>query len=70
MVAPRELELPYYLGVTKQRVRGFTVLAEIIGRTAVPFVKQFIVPAARRDGADLLEYVVPEIAEVISGKKN
>ena len=70
MVASRELELPYYRGVTRQRGRGFGALAQVIGRTAVPFVKKFIVPAARRLGADLLEYAVPEMAEVISGKKN
>ena len=70
MVASRELELPYYRGVTRQRGRGFGALAQVIGRSAVPFVKKFIVPAARRVGADLLEYAVPEMAEVISGKKN
>ena len=69
MVASRELELPYYRGVTRQRGRGFGALAQVIGRTAVPFFKKFIVPAARRVG-DLLEYAVPEMAEVISGKKN
>ena len=69
MVASRELELPYYRGVTRQRGRGFGALAQVIGRTAVPFVKKFIVPAARRVGADLLEYAVPEMAEVIIGKK-
>ena len=70
MVTSKELELPYYRGVTRQRGRGFGALAQVIGRTAVPFVKKFIVPAARRVGADLLEYAVPEMAEVISGKKN
>ena len=69
MVASRELELPYYRGVPRQRGRGFGALAQVIGRTAVPFVKKFIVPAARRVGADLLEHAVPEMAEVISGKK-
>ena len=70
MVASRELELPYYRGVARQRGRGFGALAQVIGRTAVPFVRKFIVPAARRVEADLLEYAVPEKAEVISGKKN
>ena len=70
MVASRELELPVYRGVTRQPGRGFGALAQVIGRTAVPFVKKFIVPAARRVGADLLEYAVPEMTEVISGKKN
>ena len=31
----------------------------------IPFV-----PAAKRVGADFLEFAVPEIAEVVSGKKN
>ena len=70
MVASRELELPYYRGVARQRGKGFGALAQVIGRTAVPFVKNVIVQAARRVGADLLEYAVPEMAEVISGKKN
>ena len=70
MVASRELELLYYRGVTRQRGRGFGTLAEVIGRTAVPFVKKFMVPAARRVGADLLDYAVPEMTEVISGKKS
>ena len=30
MVASRELELPYYRGVTRQRGRGFGALAQVI----------------------------------------
>lgn len=70
MVASREIELPYYRGVSRQRGRGFGALAQVIGRTAVPFIKKFIVPAARRVGADLLEYAVPELANVVGGKTN
>ena len=70
MIASRELELPCYRGVKRQRGRGFGALAQVIGRTAVPFVKKFFVPAARRVEADLVEYAVPEMAEVISGKQN
>ena len=55
MVASKELELLYYRGVTRQRGRGFGALVQVIGRTAVPFVKKFIVPAVRRVGADLVE---------------
>ena len=56
MDASRELELPYYREVTRQRGRGFGALAQVIGRTAVPFVEKFIVPAARSVGTGLLEY--------------
>ena len=70
MVASRQIEIPYYRGVGRQRGRGFGALAQVISRTAIPFLRKFIVPAAKRVGADLLEFAVPEIAEVVSGRKN
>ena len=70
MVASREVEIPYYRGVGRQRGRGFGAFAQVIGRTAIPFLRKYIVPAAKRVGADLLEFAVPEIAEVVSGRKN
>ena len=36
----------------------------------MPFLRKYIVPAAKRVGADLLEFAVPEVADVVSGKKN
>ena len=70
MVAARQVEIPYYKGVGRQRGRGFGALAQVIGRTATPFLRNYIAPAAKRVGADLLEFAVPEIAEVVSGRKN
>ena len=70
MVASREVEIPFYRGVGRQRGRGFGALPQVIGRTAIPFLRKYIVPAAKRAGADLLEFAVPEIAEVVSGRKN
>ena len=70
MVASRQVEIPYYRGVGRQRGRGFAALAQVIGRTAIPFLRKYIVPAAKRVGADLLKFAVPEIAEVVSGRKN
>ena len=70
MVASREVEIPYYRGVGRQGGRGFGALAPVIGRTAIPFLRKYIVPASKRVGADLLEFAVPEIAEVVSGRKN
>ena len=69
MVASRQVEIPYYRAVGRQRGRGFGALAQDIGRTAVPFLRKYVVPAAKRIGADMLEFV-PEIAEVVSGRKN
>ena len=54
----------------RQRGRGFGALAQVIGRTVIPFLKKYVVPAARRIGADMLGFAVPEIADVASGKQN
>ena len=70
MVASRQVEIPYYRGVGRQRGRGFGALAQVIGRTAIPFLRKYVVPAAKRIGADMLEFAVPEIGEVISGRKS
>ena len=70
MVGSNTLELPYYKGNGRQRGRGFGALAQVIGRTAIPFLRKYIVPAAKRVGAGLLELAVPEVADVVSGKKN
>ena len=70
MVASNTLELPYYKAIGRQRGRGFGAPAQVIGRTAIPFLRKYIVPAAKRVGADLLEFAVPEVADVVSGKKN
>ena len=70
MVASRKVELPYYKGLGRQRGRMFGALAQAIGRTAITFLKKYVVPAARRIGADMLEFAVPEIADVVSVKQN
>ena len=43
---------------------GFASLAQVIGRTAIPFLRKYVVPAAKRIGANMLEFAVPEIGEV------
>ena len=70
MVASREVEIPFYGGVGRRRGRGFGALAQVIGTTAIPFLRKYIVSAGKRVGADLLEFAVPEIAEVVSGRKS
>ena len=69
MVPSRQVEIPYYRAVVRQRGGGFRALAQVIGRTAIPFLRKYVVPAAKRVGADLLELAVPEIAEVVTGRK-
>ena len=70
MVASRQVEIPYYRVVGRQRGRGFGALAQVIGRTAIPFLRKYVVAAAKRIGANMLEFVAPEIGEVISGRKS
>ena len=70
MVASNTLELPHYKGIGRQRGRGFGALAQVIGRTAIPFLRKYIVPAPKCVGADLLEFAVPEVDDVVSGKRN
>ena len=70
MVASRQVEIPFYRGVGRQRGRGFGALAQVIGRTAIPFLREYFVRAAKCVGADLLEFAVPKTAEVVSGRKN
>ena len=70
MVASRQVEILYYRGVGLQRGRGFGALEQVIGRTAIPFLRKYVVPAAKRIGADLLEFAAPEIGGVISDRKS
>ena len=70
MVASRQVEIPYYRAVGRQRGRGFGALAQVIGRTEIPFLRKYVVPAAKRIGADMLDFALPEIGEVISGRKS
>ena len=61
-------DLPYFRGYARQTDRGFGALAQTIGRTAIP-LRRYVVPAAKRAGADLIEIAAPEIGNVLTGKK-
>ena len=69
MVAQSSANFPIFRGHARQRGRGFGALAQTLGRTAIPFIKKYIVPAAKRIGAGLFEIAAPEIGEVFSGRK-
>ena len=70
MVASRQVEILYYRAVRRQRGRRFGALAQVIGKTAIPFLRKYVVPAAKRIGADMLEFAAPEIGPVFSGRKS
>ena len=53
MVAPQSsANFPIFRGHARQRGRGFGALAQTLGRTAIPFIKKYTNPAAKRIGAD------------------
>ena len=70
MLAPRQVEIPFHRDIGRQRGRSIVALAQAIGRNPIPFLHKYIVPAAKNVGTDLLENAVPEIADVVSGRKN
>ena len=64
----KQEEIPFNRGAGRQHERGFGAFAQVIARTATLFLLKFIVPAAKRVGAGLLENAAPENADVVSGK--
>ena len=70
MVASRQVEIPYYRRFGRQRGRGFGALAQVIEGTAISFLRKYVVPAAKRIGADLLKFATPKIRAVFTGRKS
>ena len=50
MVASKQVEITFYRGIGRQRGWGSSALAQPFGRTAIPFFRNYIVPAAKRVG--------------------
>ena len=69
MVAPRQVRIPYYRCCGQQRGRGVSALVQIIWRRKFSSLRKHVVPAAKRVSVDLMEFAVPEISEVVSGRK-
>ena len=57
-------DIPIFRGQARALER-FAALAQTLGRTAIPFIKKHIVPAAKRIGVGLFEIAAPEIGEAI-----
>ena len=45
------------------------LLHKLLGELQFPFLKKYIVRAAKRIGANLFEIAAPEFGEVVSGRK-
>ncbi len=61
--------IPHFSGPIKQSGSGFGALVAGIGRVALPIIRKFILPTAKRVGRELLTQSVPEIVDVISKRK-
>ena len=70
MVAFIQVETSFHRGIGRQCRKELGALAQVNGRTANRFSGKFVVPAAKRVGADLLKSAAPEIAKVVSGQRN
>ena len=62
-------DLPYFRGYARQRGTIFGVLTQTIGRTAISFLRRYVIPEAKRLGAALIEIAAPEIGNALTGKK-
>ena len=58
MVEFNTLELPYYKGTGRQRERGSGAVMQVIGRTVILFLREYVVPPAKRLGADFLHFAI------------
>ena len=69
-IASKPVKIPFYRVIPRQRGWGFSELAQVIGKAATPFLRKGNFPLWKRLGADLMEFAVPEIADVVGGRKN
>ncbi len=66
-----------FSGPLRQHGAGFGALAAGVGGIAIPLIRQYVVPAAKkyalpvikRVGRDLVHAAIPEVTSVIQGKK-
>ena len=74
MVASRQVEIPHYRGVGRERGMGFGALAEVIGRTADPFLHKYVGPtmwslaSVKRDLNDFLGPKMTPITWILKEK--
>ena len=59
----------FFRGFGRQRRREFSAVVQAIERTTSPFLREYVLPAVKRVGVDLLEFVVLEVAEIVRSRK-
>jgi hypothetical protein len=58
-----------FSGPLRQRGAGFGALAAGVGRVAIPLLRRYVAPVAKRVGRELISAAIPELSAVIRGKK-
>ena len=69
MGASKQVKIPFYRRNGPQRGQRLGADAQVTWRTEFPFLPKNVIPAAKRVGIDLLDFVVPENADEVSGRK-
>jgi len=64
----QQASLPYFSGAARQRGSGMGALALGVSRFALPVLRNVLIPAAKRFGANLFESGVNELSEVAAGR--
>ena len=63
-----QISMPYYRAHIRQRGRGIGAIAGIAGGIAVPLLKKYFLPAAKRVAIDLAHELKDEAIHVFGGK--
>ena len=66
----KQVFLPHFSSYDRQRGSGIGALAAGYGRVALPFLKKYLLPAAKNFGKETLTQSVPENLDVIAKRKS
>ena len=70
MVAQSSANFPIFCGRARQRGRDSGALAQTLGRTAILFIKKYIVPAAKKTEQIYLELLLQRSEKLSVDEKN
>ena len=59
--------MPYFAGTSRQRGRGIGTVLRTVGRVAIPILKKYFVPTAKRVALDLANEFKSEALGIASG---
>ena len=65
-----QLIFPFFVDMQDSMEEVLLLLHKLLGELQFILFKKFLVPAAKKFGADLFESAAPEIGELVSGRKN